>query len=43
MVNNIKNNKISKKSPKKGLNTLNELKNSEITKQKNVPLNRQNN
>ena len=34
MVNNIKNNKISEISAKKGLNTLNELKNAEITKQK---------
>ena len=34
MVNSIKNNKISEISPKKGLNTLNELKNTEITKQK---------
>ena len=31
MVNNIKN-KISEMSAKKGLNTLNELKNTEITK-----------
>ena len=34
MVNNIKNNKISEISAKKGLNTLNELKNAEITKQR---------
>ena len=34
MVNNIKNNKISEIFAKKDLNTLNELKNSEITKQK---------
>ena len=34
MVNNIKNNKISEISARKGLNTLNELKNAEITKQK---------
>ena len=34
MGNNIKNNKISEISGKKGLNTLNELKNAEITKQK---------
>ena len=33
-VNNIKNNKISEISAKKGLNTLNELKNAEITKQR---------
>ena len=32
MVNNIKNNKISEISANKGLNTLNELKNAEITK-----------
>ena len=32
MVNNIKNNKISEISAKEGLNTLNELKNAEITK-----------
>ena len=34
MVNNIKNNKISEISAKKGLNKLNESKNPEITKQK---------
>ena len=34
MVNNIRNNKISEISARKGLNTLNELKNAEITKQK---------
>ena len=34
MVNNIKNNKISEIAAKKGLNTLNELKNAGITKQK---------
>ena len=34
MVNNIKNNKISEISAKKGLNTLSELKNAEITKEK---------
>ena len=34
MVNNIKNNKISEISAKKGLNTLIELKNEEITRQK---------
>ena len=34
MVNNIKNNKISEISAKKGLNTLIELKNAEITRQK---------
>ena len=34
MVNHIKNNKISEIFAKKGLNTLNELKNAEITKQK---------
>ena len=44
MVNNIKNNKISEISANKGLNTLNELKNAEITKKnkKNAPLNRKN-
>ena len=42
MVNNIKNNKISEISAKKGLNTLNELKNVEIIKQKNALLNRKN-
>ena len=39
---NIKNNKISEISAKKSLDTLNELKNVEITKQKNAPLNRNN-
>ena len=34
MVNNIKNNKISEISAKKGLNTLIELNNAEITRQK---------
>ena len=34
LVNNIKNNKISEISAKKGLNTLNEVKNTEITKLK---------
>ena len=34
LVNNIKNNKISEIATKKGLNTLNELKNAVITKQK---------
>ena len=42
MVNNIKNNKISEISGRKGLNTLNELKNAEITKQKKALLNRKN-
>ena len=42
LVNNIKNNKISEISAKKGLNTLNELKNVEIIKQKNALLNRKN-
>ena len=42
IVNNIKNNKISEISAKKGLNTLNELKNVEIIKQKNALLNRKN-
>ena len=39
---NIKNNKISEISATKGLNTLNELKNVEIIKQKNALLNRKN-
>ena len=40
LVNNIKNNTISKISAKKGLNTLNKLKNAGITKQKKkAPLN----
>ena len=34
LVNNIRNNTISEISAKKGLNTLNELKNTGITKQK---------
>ena len=34
MVNNFKNNAISEISAKEGLNTLNELKNTGITKQK---------
>ena len=34
MVNNIRNNAISEISAKKGLNTLNEIKNAGITKQK---------
>ena len=34
MISNIKNNKISEIAAKKGLKTLNELKNTEITKQK---------
>ena len=34
MVNNIKNNAISEISAKKGLNTLNRIKNAEITKYK---------
>ena len=34
MVNNVKINNISEISAKKGLNTLNEQKNAEITKQK---------
>ena len=34
MVNNIKTNKISEISAKKGLNTLIELNNAEITRQK---------
>ena len=34
MINNIRNNTISEISAKKGLNTLNELKNTGITKQK---------
>ena len=42
MVNNIKNNKISEISARKGLNTLNELKNAEITKPKKALLNRKN-
>ena len=41
--NNIKNNKISEISATKGLNTLIELKNVEIIKQKNALLNRKNN
>ena len=40
LVNNIKNNTISKISAKNGLNTLNKLKNAGITKQtKKAPLN----
>ena len=40
LINNIKNNTISKISAKKGLNTLNKLKNAGITKQKKkAPLN----
>ena len=35
MVNNIRNNTISEISAKKGLNTLNEIKNTEIIKHKN--------
>ena len=42
LVNNIRNNTISEISAKKGLNTLNELKNTGITKQKNATLNRKN-
>ena len=42
LVNNIKNNTISKKSAKQGLNTLNKLKNAWIIKQKNVLLNKEN-
>ena len=42
LVNNIKNNAISELSAKKGLNTLNHLKNAGIIKQKNAPLNRKN-
>ena len=42
LVNNIKNNTISEIFTKKDLNTLNELKNAEITKQKSAPLNRKN-
>ena len=34
LVNNIRNNAISEISAKKGLNTLNEIKNAGITKQK---------
>ena len=34
MVNNIKNNTINEMSTKKDLNTLNELQNTEITKQR---------
>ena len=40
LINNIKNNTISEISAKKGLNTLNELKNTGTAKQKNPPLNR---
>ena len=35
MVNNIRNNRISEISAKKGLNTLNEIKDAEIIKYKN--------
>ena len=43
LVNNIENNTISEISAKKGLNTLNELKNVGIIKQKkNASLNRKN-
>ena len=42
LANNIRNNTISEISAKKGLNTLNELKNTGITKQKNATLNRKN-
>ena len=42
MVNNIKNNTISEIYATKGLNTLNELKDVGITKQKDALLNRKN-
>ena len=42
MINNIENNTISEILAKKGLNTLNEIKNVEIIKQKNAPLNKKN-
>ena len=42
LVNNIRNNAISEISAKKDSNTLNELKNAGITKQKNAPLDRKN-
>ena len=42
LVNNIRNNTISEISAKKGLNTLNEVKDEGIIKQKNAPLNRKN-
>ena len=40
MVNKIRNNTISEISAKTSLNTLNEIKNEGITKQKNAFLNR---
>ena len=42
LVNKIRNNTINEIFVKKGLNTLNKMKNAGITKQKNAPLNRKN-
>ena len=42
LVNNIRNNRISEISAKKGLNTLNEIKDAEIIKHKRYILNRKN-
>ena len=42
MVNNIKNNTISEIPAKKGLNTLNKIKNVEIIKKEGMPLNKKN-
>ena len=43
LINKIRNNTISEISAKKDLNTLNEIKNKEVKKQKqNTPLNRKN-
>ena len=42
MVNNIKNNTISEIPATKGLNTLNEIKNAEIIKKEDTPLNKKN-
>ena len=42
LVNNIRNNTISKISAKKDLNTLNEIKNEEMIKREGTPLNRRN-
>ena len=42
LVNNIENNTISQISAKKGLNTLNEIKNAEIVKKEGTPLNKKN-
>ena len=42
LVNNIKNNTNSEIPAKKGLNTLNEIKNAEMIKKEGTPLNKKN-